>query len=62
MAVSDFVPGLSALGAREIMEGTKQVPVFGIGIAFSVVAITVIGLRIYCRVHITSSGLGADDC
>ena len=62
MAVSDLLPGLHALGTREIMEGTKQVPIFGVGISFSIIAIVVMSFRIYCRVHIISCGLGLDDC
>lgn len=53
---------LYALRAREILPGTNQASVFAIGIAFSVIAISVMSLRIYCRPRIIGCGLGADDC
>lgn len=47
---------------RAIQEGTNQTSVFGVGIAFSIVTLGVMGLRLYCRLILLSSGLGADDC
>jgi len=50
------------LAARDLMPGTNQASVFIVGIVFSVIAIAVMGLRVYCRIVITKGGLGTDDC
>ena len=63
MSVLNFEDvGLYALHARDLISGSKQTSVFGVGIAFSTVGILVMSLRIYCRIHIISCGLGMDDC
>ncbi|KAK4164572.1 hypothetical protein QBC43DRAFT_48544 [Cladorrhinum sp. PSN259] len=49
------------LATREFVPGSNQASVFIVGIVFSVVAITVMALRIYCRLYITQGGLGLDD-
>ncbi|KAK4462751.1 hypothetical protein QBC42DRAFT_326481 [Cladorrhinum samala] len=49
------------LAARDLMPGTNQASVFIVGIVFSVIAIAVMGLRVYCRIVITKGGLGTDD-
>lgn len=42
--------------------GSNQTSVFGVGIAFSVVAIGVMALRLHARLVIVKGGLGLDDC
>lgn len=49
------------LKARAFQEGSNQASVFIVGIVFSIIAMTVMGLRIYCRLVITQGGLGLDD-
>ncbi|KAK0668448.1 hypothetical protein QBC41DRAFT_121977 [Cercophora samala] len=49
------------LATRAFVPGSNQVSVFVVGIVFSIIAITVMGLRVYCRLVITQGGLGIDD-
>lgn len=62
MSALSWGGGVDALHVRELIPGSNQSSVFGVGIAFSVIAIVVMGLRIHCRLHIIGCGLGTDDC
>lgn len=42
--------------------GSNQASVFGVGIAFSIVAIVVMALRLHGRLYLVKGALGADDC
>lgn len=46
----------------EVLPDTNQTSMLAIGITFSVIAIEVMALRIYCRLHVIGWGLRADDC
>lgn len=60
--VTPLAAGLHAWDAREMLAGSNQASVFAVGIVFSVLAISVMALRIYCRLSIINCGLGTDDC
>ncbi|KAK4186371.1 hypothetical protein QBC35DRAFT_387350 [Podospora australis] len=49
------------LSRRAFQAGSNQTSVFIVGIVFSVIAIVVMALRVYCRLVITQGGLGLDD-
>ena len=42
--------------------GSNQASVFGVGIAFSVLALAVMALRLHARLVIVKGALGVDDC
>lgn len=61
MVVLNWDTGLQVLHARDMMPGSNQASVFGVGIAFSIIGILVMGLRVHSRVNIIGCGLGLDD-
>ena len=62
MAVLSWEAGLQILHARDMVPGSNQASVFGVGIAFSIIGLLVMALRLHCRINIIRCGLGTDDC
>ena len=62
MAVLDVYEGAHALFTRDLVPGSNQAAVFVIGIIFSIIGISVMALRVHCRVNVIGCGLATDDC
>ncbi|KAH8881991.1 hypothetical protein GQ53DRAFT_886317 [Thozetella sp. PMI_491] len=56
-----LVGNVRHLSARALQEGSDQLSVYGVGIAFIVITTVVMGMRLWVRLVLLRGGLGADD-
>lgn len=53
---------LRSLHARDLQHGSKQASLFAVGIAFIIITLFVVSLRIYVRTRLLGLRMATDDC